>query len=126
MKQSVSLRVLGAALLGGLLLSLVSVQAEANLERWIDKLHGYLLIQKGTEREGNFDLYIEQLGVMRGALRAEVSQRGELRATYAAMSRFMDMLKAREGNISPEAAKAIWNFCYQVAPIALHYDGPYR
>ncbi len=125
MKRTVSLRVLGAALLGGLLLSLVSVQAEANLERWVDKLHGFLLIQKGIEREGNFDLYIEQLAVMRAALSAEASQ-GELRATYAAMNRFMDMLEAREGGISPEAAKAIWNFCFQVAPIALHYEGRYR
>ncbi len=46
--------------------------------------------------------------------------RGDWKGTYLAMNRFMDMLEAREGAISAKAADAIWDFCYEVTPPALH------
>ncbi|GMV50822.1 MAG: hypothetical protein AMXMBFR67_23650 [Nitrospira sp.] len=36
------------------------------------------------------------------------------------MNRFMDMLETREGGIGAKAADAIWDYCYQVTPPALH------
>lgn len=47
-------------------------------------------------------------------------ENGNRERTYAAMNRFMDMLESREGGISAKAADAIWDYCYQVAPPALH------
>ncbi len=123
MKQKMRHRFWVGALLGGLLLSLVSVQAEANrannMEGWLDKLTGFVLIQKGTERQGNFDPYLDQISVMRSVFNKEWEQ-GDLRGTYAVMIRLMEMLQAREEGIRAEAAMAIWDYCYQVTPVALH------
>ena len=35
------------------------------------------------------------------------------------MNRPLDMLEAREGAMSANAADAIWDFCYEVTPPAL-------
>ena len=124
MKQLMNRRLLPAFLGGGLALFLmlptVAVSAQlSNPEGWIDKLTAFVLFQKANEKEGAFDPYLGQVKVMQTALREEWAQ-GELRRTYVEMNRLMDMLLAREGGIRPEAAQAIWDFCYQVTPVALH------
>lgn len=126
MKQRVNHRFLPAFFAGGLTLFLmlptVAVSAQlSNPEGWIDKLTAFVLFQKANEKEGAFDPYLVQIKTMQTVLREEWTQ-GELQRTYAAMNRLMDMLLTREGGIRPEAAKAIWDFCYQVTPVALH-DG---
>jgi hypothetical protein len=115
---------LKAALVAGLMMILMSPTAGAtgrlsDPEGWIDKLTGFVLVTKGIEKEGNFDPYLDQLTVVRSVFRTEW-KRGELYDTYAGMNHFMDMLEAREGGIRVAAAEAIWNWCYQFTPIALH------
>ena len=124
MKRTVNHRLLVAALVAGWMLILTAPTVEANQggsnpEGWIDKLTGFVLIQKGIEAQGDFDPYLEQLAVLRNVLRVEWKQ-GDLGGTYVAINRFMNMLEAREGGIPARAAKWIWDFCYQVTPIALH------
>ncbi len=86
-------------------------------EGWIDKLTGFVLIQKGIEREGAFEPYLGQLLLVRHTLR-----NGDLNGTYVSVNRFMDMLEAHEAGIRPEVAEAIWGFCYQVTPTAFLDD----
>lgn len=129
MKRKADNRFLLASLVGALMVimafpALGAAGQPSNPEGWLDKLTGFVLVVKGVEKEGNFDPVLEQLGTMRTVFKKEWSQ-GDLQGTYAAMTRLMGMLHAREGGIRPEAAKAIWEFCYQVAPIALHYETPY-
>ena len=84
-------------------------------EGWIDKLTGFVLIQKDPEREGSFEPYLGQLLLVRHTL-----QTNDLHSTYIAFNRFMAMLERREGGIRPEVAEAIWDFSYQVTPAAFH------
>lgn len=124
MKRIVSHRLLLVSLVGALLVVLMWPNGEANgqlsnPEGWIDKLTTFVVIEKVTEQEGNFDRYLAQIRVMRTVFKKEWTQ-GDLRGTYAAMNGLMDMLQARAGDIRPEAAQAIWDYCYQVTPIALH------
>lgn len=84
-------------------------------ERWIDKLTGFVLIQRAIEQKGSFDPYLGQLLLVRHTLR-----NNDLRGTYVAINRFMDMLEIREGGIRSDVAEAIWNLCYLVTPIAFH------
>jgi len=124
MAPAVSYKFLKAALVAGLMMILLSPSVEAkgrlsNPEGWIDKLAGFVLVTKGIETEGNFDPYLDQLTVVRNVFRMEWKG-GELYDTYAEMNHFMDMLEARVGGIRVAAAEAIWNWCYQVTPIALH------
>ncbi|WP_447976803.1 hypothetical protein [Candidatus Nitrospira bockiana] len=84
-------------------------------EGWIDKLSGFVLIQRGIEREGSFEPYLGQLLLVRHTLR-----RQELHGAYVALNRFMEMLETREAGIRPEVAEAIWDFCYQATPTAFH------
>jgi hypothetical protein len=125
MRLIVNHRLLVALLLGGVTLLLASPNVEANAqlsnpESWIDQLTTYVVIQKVSEQQGNFDPYLEQIKAMRTVLRQEWKQ-GDLRGTYAAMNRLMEMLQRREGGIRVEVAEAITDFRYQVAPMALHY-----
>ncbi|MGE3151309.1 MAG: hypothetical protein AB7G48_01675 [Nitrospiraceae bacterium] len=109
------------AILGMFALStLVHLPREADGETplpewWIDKLTGFTLIQKGIEREGSYDPYLGQLFLVRHTLRSH-----DLRGTYVAINRFMDMLETREGGIRSDVAEAIWDLCYQVTPTAFH------
>ncbi len=87
-------------------------------EAWIDRLVTFVTVQQlssVTTPAASFDLYFEQLARVRAAVRA-----GDHPRAYAAMNRLMDMLEAREGGIAPEAAAAIWDYCYQVTPAAYH------
>ena len=124
MALAVNHKFLKAAMVAGLMMILTSPAAGAtgrlsDPEGWIDKLTGFVLVTKGIEKEGNFDPYLDQLTVVRSVFRTEW-KRGELYATYAGMNHFMDMLEAGEGGIRVAAAEAIWNWCYQFTPIALH------
>ena len=124
MALAVNHRFLVAALAAGLMVLLASTTVEANgkvsnPEGWIDKLEGFVLIQKGIEKEGNFDPYLEEVGAIRSVFRTEWKQ-GGLYGTYSGMNHFMDMLEARVGDIRTVAAELIWEWCFQVTPIALH------
>lgn len=88
-------------------------------EGWLDQLTGFVLVQEGIaragEESGSFDPYIGQVVLVRS-----LYDRGDWRGSYRAMNRLMDMLEGRDGDISAKAADAIWNFCYEVTPPALH------
>ena len=88
-------------------------------EGWEQQLIGFVIVQEGMAsvkgEPGSFDPYIGQILLVRS-----LYDRGDWKGTYLAMNRFMDMLEAREGAISAKAADAIWDFCYEVTPPALH------
>lgn len=125
MKGVVTQRWWMAALMGGLavvtllLTPLEGGAAKATAEGWIDQLTGFVVVERGLAEiageGGTFDPYWGQLHLVRN-----LYGRGDRQGTYVAMNRFMDMLEARENGISSAAANAIWDFCYQVTPPALH------
>lgn len=86
---------------------------------WIEQLTGFVLMEEAAAlangHPGMFDLYLDQLTLVRRSY-----EHGDQERTYAAMNRFMDMLEAREGEISTQAADAMWDYCYRVTPRALH------
>lgn len=88
-------------------------------EGWLDQLTGFILVQQGTAQArtepGSFDPYLGQVALVRS-----LYDRHEMDRSYHAMNRLMDMLENREGGISAGAADAIWDYCYQVTPPALH------
>ncbi len=104
---------LGGALIVGLLL--VPAPVGVNQEGWIDRLSDFVLIHNKIPHPGTFDPYLGQLVLVRNLFR-----RGDIPGTYVAMNRLMDMLEAREGDISGETANAIWDRCYQVTPPTYH------
>lgn len=88
-------------------------------EGWLDQLTGFILVQQGAAQAkaepGTFDPYIGQVALVRS-----LYDRNEMDGSYLAMNRLMEMLENREGGISAGAADAIWDYCYQVTPPALH------
>lgn len=114
-----------AALMGGLtvatllLTPLEGDATKATADGWIDQLTGFVVVERGladiTGEGGMFDPYWGQLHLVRS-----LYERGDRKATYVAMNRFMDMLEARANGISAQAADAIWDYCYQVTPPAFH------
>ncbi len=88
-------------------------------EGWEEQLTGFVIVQEGMAsakgEAGSFDPYVGQVTLVRS-----VYDRGDWKATYMAMNRFMDMLESRDGDISATAADAMWDFCYEVTPPALH------
>lgn len=125
MKGVVNQRLLMAALMGGLavmtllLTPLEGDATKATAEGWIDQLTGFVVVERGLAEiageGGTYDPYWGQLHLVRN-----LYERGDRQGTYVAMNRFMDMLEAREGGISAQAADAIWDYCYQVTPPAFH------
>lgn len=126
MTGAVNQQLLIAALVGGvvgailLLTPVGGTAAYANAhDGWIDQLTGFVLVKQGIAKAngevGRFDPYLGQLDSVRSLF-----GRRDLDGTYDAMNVLMDMLEAREGGISAEAAEAIWDFCYRVTPRALH------
>ncbi len=91
----------------------------ASAEGWVDQLTGFVVLQQGIAQakgEGQvFDPYFGQLALVRS-----LYDRGDWKGSYMAMNRLMDMLEARQEEISARAADAIWDYCYQVTPPALH------
>lgn len=88
-------------------------------EGWVDQLAGFVVVQQGIAKTrgeaGSFDPYVGQITLVRS-----LYDRGDWKGSYMAMNRLMDMLENREGDISAKAADAIWDFCYEVTPPALH------
>lgn len=86
---------------------------------WLDQLTAVVVVQRslaGTRGEaGSYDAYVGQIVLVRS-----LYERGEWSGAFATMNRFMDMLEAREGGISGQAADALWDYCYVVTPPALH------
>lgn len=125
MDRMVYQRSLIAALATGLLgalLFLTPLKSAANYTStggWVDQLTGFVVVQQGIaqakDERGSFDPYIGQVTLVRS-----LYDRGDWNASYMAMNRLMDMLEVREGGIHPKAADAIWDYCYEVTPPALH------
>lgn len=122
MKQILISRWVVAGLLWSLLAALIPLGAiamYAGSEGWVDQLTGFVVVQKGIARAGgdpgSFDPYVGQVVLVRS-----LYDRGDWKGSYMAMNRFMDMLESREGGISAGAADAMWDFCYEVTPPALH------
>lgn len=88
-------------------------------EGWEQQLTGFVIVQEGMasakSEPGSFDPYLGQVALVRS-----LYDRGDWKGTYLAMNRFMDMLEGREGDITATAADAMWDFCYEVTPPALH------
>jgi hypothetical protein len=88
-------------------------------EGWVDQLTGFVVVQQGIASAkgelGSFDPYVGQVALVRS-----LYDRGDWKGSYMAMNRFMDMLESRDGGISAKAADAMWDFCYEVTPPALH------
>ncbi|MEK6804574.1 MAG: hypothetical protein AABZ34_18225 [Nitrospirota bacterium] len=121
MKPAFNHRILLAGLLAAILLTPVGSEAGAAPQRdgWLEQLTGFVVVQQGAalvnEESAMFEVYLDQLTLVRRS-----HENGDQGRTYAAMNRFMDMLESREGRISANAADAIWDYCYQVTPPALH------
>ena len=88
-------------------------------EGWVEQLGGFVIVQEGLAsakgEPGSFDPYFGQVTLVRN-----LYDRGDWKGSYMAMNRFMDMLERREGDISAKAADAMWDYCYEVTPPALH------
>mgnify|MGYP000432130191 CR=1 FL=1 len=89
----------------------------AGEQDWLDTMVQAVLaeqVQDGSE-EGALSPYVAQLATVRTHL-----LNGESEAVYRTMNRFMDMLQAREGGISAEAADRLFDYCYVVTPARYH------
>lgn len=112
---------LATGFLGAILLltPLKSAASPASTAGWVDQLTGFVVVQRGIaqakDEPGSFDPYIGQVTLVRS-----LYDRGDWNGSYMAMNRLMDMLEVREGDINPKAADAIWDYCYEVTPPALH------
>lgn len=95
------------------------VALSTGTEGWEQQLTGFVIVQEGVassrSEAGSFDPYVGQILLVRS-----LYDRGDVKETYQAMNRFMDMLEVREGGIPSRAAEATWDFCYEVTPPALH------
>ena len=121
MKPAFNYRMWLAGLVVAILLTSVSGEPGSVPPRdgWLEQLPGFVVVQQGAalfNRESPmFEVYLDQLTLVRRSY-----ENGDQERTYAAMNRFMDMLETREGGIGAKAADAIWDYCYQVTPLALH------
>jgi hypothetical protein len=121
MKQAFNYRMWPAALVVAILLAPMSSTAWAAPPRdgWLEQLTGFVVVQQSAAlvngEAARFDRYLDQLTLVRRSY-----ETGDRATTYAAMNRFMDMLEARDGGINDATADAIWDYCYQVTPPALH------
>lgn len=110
-----------AGLVAAILLLPMSGESGSVVPRdgWLEELTGFVVAQQGAAlvngESTRFEIYLDQLHVVRRAY-----ENGDQERTYAAMNRFMDMLESRDGGISAKVADAIWDYCYQVTPPALH------
>ncbi len=106
----------GTVVFVALLLLPKSIHVTPEADGWVDLLRAAVLHEQTREQPaGAWAPYLEQLELVRHLIRS-----GNHPGVYLAMNRFMDMLEAREGGISDEAAEAIWDYCYQVTPANYH------
>lgn len=121
MRPAFNQKLVLSALMSLILLSPVSAEVGYPAHRggWLEQLTGFVVVQQGAAlvngESAMFDLYLDQLTLVRRSY-----EHHDQEGTYAAMNRFMDMLEARAGGIGATAAEAIWDYCYQVTPPALH------
>lgn len=121
MRPAFNQKLVLAALMSLILFCPVSAEVgyPTHREGWIEKLMEFVRVQQSAAlvngESAMFDLYLDQLTLVRRSYENRDQER-----TYAAMNRFMDKLETREGGISAKAADAIWDYCYQVTPPALH------
>ncbi len=91
----------------------------AGSDGWEEQLTGFVIVQEGVAsakgEPGSFDPYLGQVALVRN-----LYHRGDWKGSYLAMNRFMDMLEARDGDIDAKSADAMWDYCYEVTPPALH------
>ncbi|MEW6246354.1 MAG: hypothetical protein AB1555_06550 [Nitrospirota bacterium] len=106
----------GAVVFVALLLLPKSIHVTPEADAWVVLLRSFVLNEKALKQPADaFEPYLGQLELVRNLVRS-----GDRLGAYTAMNRFMDMLEAREGGISDEAAEAIWDYCYQVTPANYH------
>lgn len=121
MRPAFNQKLVLAALMSLTLLCPVSAEVgdPTHREGWLEQLTGFVVVQQVAAlvngESAMFEVYLDQLTLVRRSY-----ENGDQERTYAAMNRFMDMLETREGRISAKAADAIWDYCYQVTPPALH------
>lgn len=121
MKPAFNQRMWLAGLVVAILLTPVNGELGAVPQRtgWLEQLTGFVMGQQGAAlvngETAMFDLYLDQLALVRRA-----HENGDRERTYAAMNRFMDLLEGRAGGVSASAADAIWDYCYEVTPLAWH------
>ncbi|HXF91614.1 MAG TPA: hypothetical protein VNK46_02565 [Nitrospiraceae bacterium] len=112
----VAVLAVGTAVFTALLLIPRSIHVTHESDAWVDLLRAFVLKEKAAEQPaGAFEPYLGQLALVHHLVRS-----GDRLGAYTAMNRFMDMLEAREGGLSDEAAEAIWEYCYQVTPAHYH------
>lgn len=121
MKPAFNHKIWLAGLVIAILLAPVTVETGSvqSREGWLEQLTGFVVVQQGAAlvngESAMFNVYLDQLNLVRRSYENRDQER-----TYTAMNRFMDMLETREGGIGAKAADAIWDYCYQVTPPALH------
>lgn len=119
MKSPVTHRLLLAALVGGLVLSLMPATLEAAEGTWLDQITEVVKehqeFARSTGMEQAYDSYLEQLEVVRRAF-----TEGDEEATYVMMNQFMDMLEVNVGGIPGWSAMALFDFCGKVTPVKYH------
>lgn len=81
---------------------------------WIDKIALQIMEQKNLAKEGNFDPYFKQLEVA-----SEAAVKGTYDGKRKGMNRFLEMLEAKEGGISAEAAHKIFAAVVKSVPYAV-------
>ena len=84
---------------------------------WLDAMMEAVLAEQANEGPfwGTFAPYVAHLTTVRAYLID-----GDRDAVYRAMTRFMDMLEAREFGVSPEVADRLFDYCYLVTPAKYH------
>lgn len=110
MRHRMWLTVLAMAALLALLLMPKITHGE---EYWLTALTNE--VRSFQEKSGDFDVYLDQLKVVRQAL-----LKRDDTAVYAAMNRFMDMLENRENGIAAPVADWLFHYCNVVTPTRYH------
>jgi hypothetical protein len=115
-------KLLLAAWAGMAVFALMPVHASAAQETWFDRItqvtEYHQEIAKFQGNEQAYAPYLAQLEKVRNALNA-----GDLRKTYVAMNRLMDMLEADANGgegIPRWSAKFLFDYCGQVTPPLYH------
>lgn len=94
-------------------LLLMPKMAHGDDEYWLSAITKQVVVFH--EQWGTFQPYLDQLQVVRSALRDD-----DQPAAYTAMNRFMDMLEHRENGIAAPIADWLFDYCNMVTPTKYH------
>ena len=94
-------------------LLLMPKMVQGDDEYWLSAITKQVVVFH--EQWGNLQPYLDQLQVVRSALRE-----GDQPAAYAAMNRFMDMLEHRENGIAGPLSDWLFDYCNMVTPTKYH------